>query len=296
MISVITRTYNRAATIRRSVDSVLKQDYSDIDLIIVNDGSTDNTIEILSGYNDPRIRIINHEKNQGMAAAFHTGLDNIKGEWFTLLDSDDEMVPNALSTMISIPETINPEINAITCNCIDSITGAFSGTGLVTDQYLDARTIIGKCRGEFWGLTKTILLPVRNNEMYLASVWNKINKVATRYYIHKGLRIYHTESNDRYSIPGFNASNKSTQRRYQTYLSILNDKELLSDYKQWGPDFYCSLHYTMCKFFMDNKDHELAQHCLKEVRESGCDRIKLALLYIRKLLGGKTFDLFRQIR
>lgn len=293
MISVITRTYNRAQTICRAVESVLNQDYRDLELIIVDDGSNDNTLEILSEYSDPRIRIIKHAVNKGMAAAFHTGLDNIKGEWFTLLDSDDEMKPYALSTLLQIPREIDCCINAITCNCIDSSTGEFSGKGLSADQYLDAVTILQKCRGEFWGLTKTELLPIRNSELYLASVWNKINKVATRYYIHKGLRIYHTESNDRYSVHDTKPSDQSTLRRYQTYLSILSDKELLSDYKKWGPDFYCALHYTMGKFFLDNDYKELARHCLKEVRSTKCDIRKLTLLYARQLLGGKIFNLLR---
>ena len=290
MISIITRTFNRAQTLPRAINSILDQDYNDIELIIVNDGSTDNTNEVIKQYNDRRIRVVNHSENKGMAAAFHTGLDNIRGEWFTLLDSDDEMVPGALTTMLKVLIDVNPDINAITCNCIDSSTEKFSGKGLEGDQYLDAKTIIQNCRGEFWGLTKTSLLPERNNEQYLASVWNKINKIANRYYIHKGLRIYHTVSNDRYSNGSSHMSGRAFQRRYNTFLSILDDKELLSDYKKWGKDLYRNLHYSMAVFFIQFGDRKLARYCIKEVAIMPESIFKSTILVLGYIFGKKTFD------
>lgn len=297
MISVITRTYNRADTIERTIKSVLAQDYSGWELIIVNDGSTDNTLEVISKYSDPRIRVINHSENLGMAAAFHTGLNDIRGIWFTLLDSDDEMVQEALTTMLSVTSTIDPEIDAITCNCIDSVTGSFSGTGLDRDQFLDSETIIEKCRGEFWGLTKTTLLPDRNNEMYLGAVWHKINKVAKRYYLHQGLRIYHTENEDRISVASNHLiSKEKIIRRYNTFISILSEKEFLQDYKKHGQDFYRDLHYTMGVFFIENNFRRQAWNCIRQVATINGGKYKLLILIIGYLFGKGTISGLKKMK
>src|SRR4030067_2423942 len=123
-ISVITRTYNRAHTLPRAIESVLRQDYGNWELIIVDDGSTDDTSIVLSKYQDKRIKTIHHTRNQGVTAAGNTGLDHMSGEWFTLLDSDDEMMPDALSTMVR-GLGMDTAINAVTCNCIDFVTREF---------------------------------------------------------------------------------------------------------------------------------------------------------------------------
>ena len=296
MISIITRTYNRADLIERAIRSILVQDYTDFEIIVVNDASTDNTLEVLSRINDYRIRIVNHSRNLGMAGAFHTGLNCIKGEWFTLLDSDDEMVPEALSTMLGVLDKINPQIDAITCNCIDTTTGEFSGKGLYEDQYLDAKTILQKCSGEFWGLTKTSLLPERANEQYLAAVWNKINKKATRYYIHKGLRKYYTDGNDRYSLPSVHLSEDKKHRKYFTYISILNEKELIEDYRTNGKKLFLDLHYSMGVFFIQYGDKKLAKHCIKEIASMPNSKIKTLILIFGFIFGKNSIFYLKKIK
>jgi len=103
LVSTIMATNNREKTIERAIASVLKQTYTNFELIIVDDGSTDNTSEVLNRFADPGIRIFKHEKNKEACAAKNTGLRNIRGEWFTTFDSDDEMITEAIETMISIP-------------------------------------------------------------------------------------------------------------------------------------------------------------------------------------------------
>ncbi|BBO68396.1 hypothetical protein DSCA_23260 [Desulfosarcina alkanivorans] len=199
-ISIILTAYNRAHTVGRAIDSVLSQTYQDLELIVVDDGSSDNTQSKLELYQDERIRIISHSENRGVTEAKNTGLDQIRGTWFTFLDSDDEMVPEALERMISVPDQVDEKINAITCNCFDTSTGEFSGKGLNANQFLSSVDVARKCTGEFWGLTKTELLGVdRFNEKlpgFEDTLWFKINERACRYYLHEGLRIYHTEGED----------------------------------------------------------------------------------------------------
>ena len=81
------------------MSSVLSQDYDDIEVIVVNDGSTDNSVEVVKSINDSRIVVIEQE-NGGPSKARNTGIRNAKGEWLVTLDADDELVEHALSKMI----------------------------------------------------------------------------------------------------------------------------------------------------------------------------------------------------
>lgn len=96
-VSVVIPTYNRAATLPRAIKSVLSQDYINLELIIVDDASTDETAEVLSRFEDPRIRIIVHEKNKGFAGALNTGAHAARGDFIAFQDSDDEWLDGKLS-------------------------------------------------------------------------------------------------------------------------------------------------------------------------------------------------------
>lgn len=95
MISVVIPLYNKEAIIKKSLESVLTQDYDDFEVIVVNDGSTDKSVEIVQSIHDPRITLIEQE-NGGPSKARNTGVKNAKGEWILFLDADDELLPEAL--------------------------------------------------------------------------------------------------------------------------------------------------------------------------------------------------------
>ena len=90
MISIIIPLYNKEANIKKTLKSVLAQDYSDFELIIVNDGSTDKSVEVInSSFNDSRIQIINQE-NKGASAARNRGVEASKFNYISFIDADDE--------------------------------------------------------------------------------------------------------------------------------------------------------------------------------------------------------------
>lgn len=95
MISIIIPLYNKERIIGKSLHSVLSQDYDDFEVVIVNDGSTDKSAEIVKSIGDSRIRLIEQE-NGGPSRARNTGVNNAKGEWIVFLDADDELLPGAL--------------------------------------------------------------------------------------------------------------------------------------------------------------------------------------------------------
>lgn len=100
MVSVIIPSYNRALTIKRSVFSVLNQTYKDIEVIVVDDCSSDNTREVIEGIDDDRLRYYCLEENSGACVARNKGIELAKGEYIAFQDSDDEWLPNKLEVQM----------------------------------------------------------------------------------------------------------------------------------------------------------------------------------------------------
>ncbi|MDD6355607.1 MAG: glycosyltransferase family 2 protein [Oscillospiraceae bacterium] len=102
LVSFVIPIYNTEKYIKATVNSILDQDYKDIEIVAVNDGSTDKSLEILNAIksNDNRLKIIN-TKNHGVSSARNTGIDNANGEWIYFIDSDDLLLPNSLSILIN---------------------------------------------------------------------------------------------------------------------------------------------------------------------------------------------------
>ncbi|HLC96352.1 MAG TPA: glycosyltransferase [Candidatus Nanoarchaeia archaeon] len=98
MISIIIRTFNNEEFISESVESALNQDSADFEVVVINDGSTDNTSKILKQFNDPRLKII-HQENCGMIEAAYRGLEQAKGDCVFFLDGDDILTPDALTCL-----------------------------------------------------------------------------------------------------------------------------------------------------------------------------------------------------
>jgi glycosyltransferase involved in cell wall biosynthesis len=99
LISVIIPTFNREQFIRAAVESVLAQTYPHVEVLVVDDGSTDSTREIIRSIDDPRVRYI-YTANKGNYFARNTGLKEAKGEYIAFLDSDDTFLPQKLSKQL----------------------------------------------------------------------------------------------------------------------------------------------------------------------------------------------------
>lgn len=100
MVSVVIPSYNREKTIKFAVDSVLNQTYQDFEIIIVDDCSTDGSIEVIKNMTDSRIRLIELKENVGACVARNRGVEEAKGEWIAFQDSDDEWLPEKLQKQL----------------------------------------------------------------------------------------------------------------------------------------------------------------------------------------------------
>lgn len=115
LISVILPTYNRAYCIIPAIESVLRQTHEQLELIIVDDCSTDNTAQVLSAISDPRVQVIRHEHNKGAAAARNTGLAAARGELIAFQDSDDEWCVSMLERQVRRRAELGPEYQVSYC-------------------------------------------------------------------------------------------------------------------------------------------------------------------------------------
>jgi glycosyltransferase involved in cell wall biosynthesis len=112
LVSVIMPTYNRCEKIRFAIQSVLDQTFSDLEVIVVDDRSNDNTVQILEEFaqSDPRVRWLVHNERKGPQAARNTGIRAARGEWIAFLDSDDQWLPDSLEIRLRLAREMGTKV------------------------------------------------------------------------------------------------------------------------------------------------------------------------------------------
>lgn len=112
LISIIMAAYNAEKTIEYAVDSVLRQTYPNFELLVVNDCSRDKTAEIVSNYalKDHRVKLISNLKNSGVSYTRKHGLEEAKGSWIAILDSDDAWTPEKLEKQIILQQKTGADL------------------------------------------------------------------------------------------------------------------------------------------------------------------------------------------
>lgn len=148
VVSVVIPMYNVEKYIEQSINSVLKQTYHHFELILVDDGSTDNTLNLINNFDDPRIRVI-RQANRGLSGARNTGIDAARGGYVALLDADDYWAPTKLTKHIKHLNS-NPKVGISYCpSLFISEEGELLGVGQfpklknVTKQHVFCRNPIG---------------------------------------------------------------------------------------------------------------------------------------------------------
>lgn len=128
LISVIIPVYNGEKTIRETIESVLNQTFSDFELIVINDGSQDSTLEIVSSIPDPRLQVFSYP-NAGLAASRNRGISKATGKYISFIDADDLWTPDKLEEQLRALQA-NPQaaVAYSWTDCIDE-SGQFLHTG-----------------------------------------------------------------------------------------------------------------------------------------------------------------------
>jgi glycosyltransferase involved in cell wall biosynthesis len=203
--TVFTPTYNRAHTLQRVFESLQEQTFRDFEWLIVDDGSTDNTQDLVASWRAPfPIRYL-YKENGGKHTAFNLGVQEAKGELFLTFDSDDSCVPQALQTFYDVWQSVEDKeaFSGVTALCMTE-KGEIVGDKFISDvcdtTYLEDK-YIHKIRGEKWGFQRTEILkkfPFPEPEgLKLVSegyVWARISREYLTRYVNIPLRVYHEEA------------------------------------------------------------------------------------------------------
>lgn len=195
LVSIIMPSYNTADYIVESIQSVLEQSYTDWELIVVDDCSTDNTDEVIKPYlTDGRIKYYKNEKNSGAAVSRNHALREAKGKWIALLDSDDLWMPDKLEKQIKYMEmngyhfsyTNYAEINAEGQRNGVTVTGPkrVTKTGMFNYCWLGCLTVMYDA--ETVGLIQ--IADIKKNNDY--AMWLKVCKKADCYLLNEELALY----------------------------------------------------------------------------------------------------------
>ena len=242
--TVFTPTYNRVKVINRVYSSLLNQTFYDFEWLIIDDGSTDKTAELVQSWkNDPNtwfpIRYY-WQENQHKKVAHNNAVKLAKGELFLTFDSDDCCTPNALERFYyhwqSIPKEIKNEFSAITCLCVDE-NGNLVGNLFPCENWIDSNTLEiayrHRIRGEKWGFHKTEILRKHlfsdeatsiNGLITEGLLWNQIAENYKTRFVNETLRIYYTNgANDGViqvtSATEIRANSSGGLYGYRTFLS-----------------------------------------------------------------------------
>ena len=115
LVSVVIPTFDRLAVLKRAIQSVLSQTHTNLELIVVDDASTDETLSYLKDIKDSRLKVISLSENRGVSFARNRGIEVAQGELIALLDSDDEWLKRKLEKQVEFLKE-NPLLNLVHCN------------------------------------------------------------------------------------------------------------------------------------------------------------------------------------
>lgn len=240
LISVFTPTYNRADLIHRVYDSLIVQDFCDFEWIVVDDGSTDATSEVLESFQKQAsfpIKI-HRQNNQGKAASINCGLDLAEGELFICFDSDDWCTRDAFSTIAEQWEALGTERRQAYCgiSCLKILRDGtlvgedYARMKMFGDSYVDRFN--RKIKGDKWEIIRTDLhrqakYDLAESERYMAPeyAWLKIGLTHKTVFLNRALSVveYQADGISQNNLAHRASSPVSTMRFYRLAWSVADN-------------------------------------------------------------------------
>ncbi len=265
-VSVIIPTIGRKSLIR-TLESVLNQTYQNLEIIITDDTEEGKAKPLIEKYlTDPRIKyVINTKYKHGPSGNKNNGLDNITGEYFTIVDDDDIIMPNAIEELLNV--AIRRNYSIVFANCIDNVEGKFTGLHYGKDEEVSwVDWLCGRYEGEYFGIIKTCIL---ENDRFCDECWGGEGilwfrlwkRVRVGFYIHKALRVYSIDNQDRVSFQYV----EKAKRAYLNYVLFL--KEFEEDFKNYCPKNFIRLSLIGIYFSALAREYKQAfRLCIASVR------------------------------
>jgi len=206
-VTIILLTFNRAALLPHAIDSALGQTYPNLEILVIDNGSSDGTADVLRGYEgEPRVRVIRHESNVGITGGRNTALANLSADtaYVGILSDDDTLLPGAIETLVQVFEANEGRYSMVFGWSVNSLSGEPTGRmsyreGPVTyDDVLSERFA-----GEFFQLVSRVLLgDKRFDERALGgefAMWWPLLRERDGWLVQEVVHRYDTSGDDRAS-------------------------------------------------------------------------------------------------
>lgn len=201
-ISIIVPTFNRLAMLKRALASIERQTYRDLEIVVIDNGSSDGTWDYLGRYASEHkgVVVARFSENTGSPmACYNKGLEIAQGRFIGIMYDDDELIDDALQFLYQ--KAIENGHPWVTGNCIDSETKEFTFYGLSRDSTIDFDTVaMGRVSGEAWSLfSRDLIGDIRfDSNMYggESSVWLQMYKKTNALYFHRPVRVYYRQHGD----------------------------------------------------------------------------------------------------
>lgn len=275
--SVVIPLYNKEKHIQRAINSVLAQTHQDFELIIVDDGSTDNSYLAACEIQDPRIRIIRQE-NRGVSAARNRGVAEAQYDWVAFLDADDEWLPEFLEKMSDlIREFPGCGIYGSGCYQYDgrvtynfktsATTLTFGWRGIFTDffalvvdqfPYNSSSVIVSKALA-----TRSGRFPEDITFREDIDTWVRIILASDAAFLNKPLCIYHQEAQNR-----TNDNPAETQKLTFKWKELLSNNQVPQKYIESFADFIVRYELILVRSNLKHGDSQNARKVLSQMTES----------------------------
>lgn len=168
-VSVVMSCYNAEKTLERAMTSVLSNTYRNIELLVIEDCSTDNSLHIASKIadKDNRVKIIQHKDNQGAGVSRKDGIEKAEGEYICFCDSDDELKENHIKNLVEASIKYDADLVTTGFCCMDGETGE-----LLEDRKVDKVEVLEEARK--YAVLKADVLRFLNPSLVRKHLWNKV--------------------------------------------------------------------------------------------------------------------------
>jgi glycosyltransferase involved in cell wall biosynthesis len=263
LVSVVIPTRNRSQCIDSAILSVLAQTYTDLEVLVVDDGSTDNTAQVVEEYarKDARIRLIQHSHGKGAQAARNTGIHAAQGQWIAFLDSDDQWLPDSLDVRLQIARLKGLHVVHSDCYVLKPGRAQLQQFGHPPFQGNVYRELLRRCATLFpsFLLSKEALIRISYLDETIVSYqeWDTAIRLAKYYdfaFVQEPTFIYNCSSADTIS--------KDLLRTAQGYEQVFL-KHWWSILYHLGPKTLASHYQRTAGLYNEANDEDEARRCLK---------------------------------
>jgi len=262
-VSVIIPTYNRSKQIARAIESVQAQTESDFEIIVVDDGSTDRSAQVIKecARKDPRICLIEHGQGKGAQAARNTGIRAARGQWIAFLDSDDQWLPDSLKVRLQLAAKKKLHVVHSDCYILKPGSAELQRYGHRPFQGNVYKELLRRSGTFFQGflVSKEALIRIGFLDETIVSYqeWDTAIRLAKYYefaFVHEPTFIYDCSSADTIS--------KDLLRAAHGYEQVIS-KHWWSILYHLGPKTLASHYQKAAAHYHEANDEDEARRCLK---------------------------------